>query len=46
MSGYRFPGEIRDLILAALPEEPISFGEAPELQYTYVPAGHAHSVDG
>ena len=44
MSGYRFPDEIRGLILEALPEEPIRFGEVPELRYTYVPAGHARAL--
>ena len=44
MSGYRFPGEIRNLIVEALPEETSRFGEAPELRYTYVPAGHARAL--
>lgn len=44
MSDDRFPKQIRNLLLAAIPEERSIFGQTPDLQYTYVPIGHARAL--
>lgn len=45
MSAYRFPLDIRQVIIDALPEETALYGEVPTLQYTYLPAGHAKALN-
>lgn len=40
----RFPQEIRQVILDALPQETSLFGGTPDLRYTYVPASHAKAL--
>lgn len=44
MSKYRFPLRIRQLIQSALPQDTSLSGGAPELKYTYLPAGHAKAL--
>ena len=44
MNDYRFPQQIRELLLAAIPEDRSIFGRTPELQHTYVPTGHARAL--
>jgi hypothetical protein len=41
---YKFPPEIRSVILRSLPEDSSFHGEAPELRYTYLPAVHAKAL--
>lgn len=44
MSTHRFPQEIRQVILDALPEDTSLFGRTPDLKYTYLPASHAKAL--
>ena len=39
-----FPHAIRNLLVAALPEDPSLHGKTPELRYTYLPATHAKAL--
>lgn len=44
MSAYRFPQELRQVVLDALPEATAIYGEVPDLRYTYVPATHMRAL--
>ena len=41
---YRFPGRLRELILAGLPEDTSLHGGTPELRHTYLPAAHTKAL--
>lgn len=45
MSDYKFPPAMRQVIQDALPEYTSSFGNEPDLRYTYMPAGHAKALN-
>jgi hypothetical protein len=45
MTSYRFPLEMREWLLSALPEDTATFGDRRhEAKYTYLPAGHARAL--
>ncbi len=44
MNGYRFPKEIRELMINALPEDIAVFGQTPDLRNTFTPTGHARAL--
>jgi len=44
MSDDRFPQEIRELIIDALPQETAVSGQKIDLRYTFTPAGHARAL--
>lgn len=43
MKDYRFPQEIRELIIESLPQDTAVFGQTPDLRYTFMPAGHSRA---
>jgi len=43
-SNYTFPPELRNLIIAALPEDTSLHGKLPELRHTYLPAAHVKAL--
>jgi len=44
MSECWFPKEIRNLMIAALPEDTAVFGQTPNLRNTFTPTGHARAL--
>ncbi|MBF0336643.1 MAG: hypothetical protein HQL05_02305 [Nitrospirae bacterium] len=43
-TGCRFPQEIRDLIIDALPQDTAVSGEPPDIKYTFIPRGHSKAL--
>ncbi|MBF0539613.1 MAG: hypothetical protein HQL03_15320 [Nitrospirae bacterium] len=41
---YRFPNEIRELIIDALPQYLSVSGEEPDIKYTFIPMGHSKAL--
>jgi hypothetical protein len=41
---YKFPQELQNLIIKALPEDTSLHGKTPELRYTYLPAAHVKAL--
>jgi len=41
---YKFPSNLRELIMAALPEDTSLYGKTPELRHTYLPATHVKAL--
>ncbi|WP_373500084.1 hypothetical protein [Desulfococcus sp.] len=43
-SDYKFPHQLREVIVNALPEDTSRHGNEPELRFTYLPATHAKAL--